>query len=82
MNSTNVKITNRKSLSILTWNARSIKDKINELEIILKENKVDIACIQETLANREKNYKLLQIREKRQNKSWRQVPEQSPNYCQ
>lgn len=63
MNRSKTKITNRKSLSMLTLNVRFIKDKKHEFEVMLKENNIDLACLQETVTNREtklylKNYKL------------------------
>lgn len=63
MNRSKPKITNRKSLNMLTLNVRFIKDKIHDFEVMLEENNIDLACIQETVTNREtklylKNYKL------------------------
>uniref|UniRef100_A0A8D8W3I7 Endonuclease/exonuclease/phosphatase domain-containing protein n=1 Tax=Cacopsylla melanoneura TaxID=428564 RepID=A0A8D8W3I7_9HEMI len=49
MSEQNTKITKRGQLNILTWNARGLKNKCNELFKTLIEEKIDVACLQETL---------------------------------
>ena len=54
---------NSKNINILTWNANSIKNKINELEFVLNQTNIDIVGICETKINKEfklkaRNYKI------------------------
>ena len=36
------------SIRILQWNVRGIRSKLAEVQLLLDENEVDVACLQET----------------------------------
>lgn len=47
-----IKTTTKEPIKIITWNARSLKNKVDELQNYLIPNDIDIACIQETWLTR------------------------------